>query len=81
MESSRRRPRLEGYKAETPARKEGRKSELSPIITGICLNNFYLIIPAVPKRIPRDRARIPLEHPDRNPRAEYRNDDVGGAAN
>lgn len=33
----------------TSARKEGRKSKLSPIITGICLNNFCLIIPAVPQ--------------------------------
>lgn len=29
------------------AGEEGRKSELLPIITGICLNDFCLIIPAI----------------------------------
>lgn len=29
------------------AGEEGRKSEHSPIITGICLNDFCLIIPAI----------------------------------
>lgn len=32
---------------ETPTKKEESLGTLSPIITGICLNDFCLIIPAV----------------------------------
>jgi len=57
-EGTRRRPwrRLEDGNAE------GRKSELSPIITGICLNDFCLIIPAV-ARIPAIARAGMTRHP------------------